>query len=163
MDNLKKLLKLLGDARIEFVIIGGVAANLHGSAQVTQDIDIVTALTPQTIQTLRACLAPYHPVHRMTLQKLSFLDAPERLDGIRNLYLSTDLGVLDILGELPGVGSFEEISHRADKTMIDAQKIKVLSLDDLIQSKTHLGRNKDKVTVLELLVIQEKRARPPQA
>jgi predicted nucleotidyltransferase len=156
MDNLKKLLQLLGNAQIEFVIIGGVAANLHGSSQVTQDIDIVTRLSAHTITKLRACLAPYHPVHRMTPQKLSFLEVPEKLDSVKNLYLATDLGVLDVLGELPGVGTFNELAARADETRLDDQIVKILSLDDLIASKTQLGRNKDKATVLELRVIKSK-------
>lgn len=158
MDNLKKLLKLLGDARIEFVIIGGVAANLHGSAQVTYDIDIVTRLNAESIQKLRACLQPFHPVHRMTPQKLSFLEVPEKLQNVKNLYIATDLGVLDIIGELPGIGRFEEIAARADQTSLDGQMVKVLCLEDLIASKTQLGRNKDKATVLELLVIKDKKA-----
>lgn len=158
MDNLKKLLKLLGDARIEFVIIGGVAANLHGSAQVTYDIDIVTRLNAESIQKLRACLQPFHPVHRMTPQKLSFLEVPEKLENVKNLYIATDLGVLDILGELPGIGTFAEIAARADQTSLDGQMVKVLCLEDLIASKTQLGRNKDKATILELLVIKDKKA-----
>ena len=76
--------------------------------------------------------------------------------GLKNLYIKTDIGVLDILGELPGVGSFEEIAKRAGETSFGGKKVKVLSLDDLIKSKMIVGREKDKATVLELKVIKEK-------
>lgn len=156
MESLKNLLNVLIDSDIDFVLIGGFAAVLYGSSQITGDIDICISLEPEQIIKLRKVLAPYHPVHRMTPKKLSFLEIPESLHGIKNLYIKTDLGTLDILGNLPGVGSPLEISLRAQWVDFFGKKIKIISLPDLIKSKQIVGRPKDLATVLELKVIQEK-------
>ncbi len=156
MESLLNLLKILTESDIDFVIIGGFAAMIYGSSQVTQDIDLCIAMNPENIEKFRKTLGPYHPVHRMTPQKLSFLKHPEELKGIKNLYVKTDLGVLDILGELPGVGSYSEIASRAIDTEFLGHKVKLVSIDDLIKSKKIVGRPKDHATVLELNVIRER-------
>ncbi|MBI2339043.1 MAG: nucleotidyltransferase [Deltaproteobacteria bacterium] len=156
MDNLNRLLKTLTDGEIDFVLIGGFAALLFGSSQVTKDIDVCVSLTPEHIDQLRKCLAPLHPKHRMTQKKLSFLEFPEDLRGLKNLYVQTDLGILDILGEVTNVGSFEEIKKRAAEISLYGKKVKVIAVDDLIKAKELLGRPKDLATVLELKVIREK-------
>lgn len=161
MNNLYKILKTLSEAKVDFVLIGGLAAVVHGSAYVTRDVDVCLLLTPENIQKLRTCLAPFNPKHRMTPQKLSFLDFPEYLTGIKNLYVQCDLGTLDLLGNVPGVGTFDEIKSRANEIDVEGLKIKVISIDDLIKSKKIVGRPKDHATILELNVIQEKMKKKP--
>lgn len=79
MQNLQKLLQFLVQSPLDFVIIGGFAAVLHGCNQTTRDIDICFVLSPEQIQLLRQILKPLHPRHRMTHEKLSFLTHPESL------------------------------------------------------------------------------------
>lgn len=79
MAELNRLFELLCDAEIDFVIVGGFAAVLHGSTMVTRDLDVCAILTTETVEKLRTALAALNPVHRLTPQKLSFLD--ERLPG----------------------------------------------------------------------------------
>lgn len=156
MNNLYEILKVLSDAEIDFVLVGGLAAVFHGSAYVTRDVDVCTLLTPENIEKLRSCLSPFNPKHRMTPQKLSFLEFPQEPTSFNNLYVQCDLGVLDLLGELPGVGTFDEIKSRANDIVMEDLQIKVISIDDLIKSKKIVGRPKDHATILELNVIKEK-------
>jgi hypothetical protein len=95
-QNFDRLLHRLADSGLDFVIIGGFAAVTHGSALMTRDLDICVLLTNETVEKLRTILADWHPRHRMTPQKLSFLEFP-KTGTVQNLYLETDFGVVDIL------------------------------------------------------------------
>ena len=78
MQDLTTLLRRLTEEGLEFVIVGGFAAVTHGSAYVTRDVDICAVLTAENIEKLRNALAHWNPKHRMTPQRLSFLNHPPR-------------------------------------------------------------------------------------
>ncbi|ACB75683.1 hypothetical protein Oter_2401 [Opitutus terrae PB90-1] len=86
------------------MIIGGYAAVTHGSAQVTRDIDMCATLTTEAVATLRRALAEWNPRHRITPQRLSFLDVSPAGTPVQNPYLQTDVGTVDILSSVLGVG-----------------------------------------------------------
>jgi len=77
MQSLSDLLTRLANSGLEFVIIGGFAGVLHGSSYVTRDLDICAVLTPANVDRLRDTLRDLNPRHRMTPQKLSFLQNPK--------------------------------------------------------------------------------------
>ena len=85
MHTLAQLLDRLVESRIDFVLIGGYAAVLHGSSQVTQDLDICAVLTEENVGRLRDALRDLDPRHRMTAEKVSFLDQPPPGTSMRNL------------------------------------------------------------------------------
>ena len=115
MQDLKKLLEILLANNVDFVLIGGFAAVVHGSTMVTQDLDICMTMSGENIKKLRAILKDYHPWHRMNPEaKRSFLEYPEELDGLNNIYLQTDLGTLDILSETQPVGDFATVKFAND-------------------------------------------------
>ena len=155
MNHLENLLTVLTKLNIDFVIIGGFAAMVHGSSQVTQDLDICCLLTEEQIATLREGLKNYNPRHRMTTEKLSFIDHPKQVAGIKNLYLETNLVVLDILSSVAGLGGFDQVVQGAMEIKIDGEVCKILSLEKLIKAKEAMSRLKDKLTVQELKVIAE--------
>jgi hypothetical protein len=159
-----QLLDRLLDSQIEFVIIGGYASIIHGSADSTQDLDICCAvLTPENIQRLRKVLADLHPKHRMTPQRLSFLEIPrEGEPPLQNLYLDTDLGTIDILTNVIGVGDFRRLKSTATKLTEQGKSYYVMSLDDLIKTKETLGRDKDLRALTQLRCIAAARNQPPQ-
>lgn len=103
MQNFSHLLQRLADAGLEFVLVGGFAAVAHGSFHLTRDVDICALLTSDNIGKLREALAGWNPKHRMTPQKLSFLLHPTPGETVNNLYLQTDLGMVDILTSIKGV------------------------------------------------------------
>ena len=148
--TLKDLLCHLADSGIPFVVVGGYAATMHGSSMVTEDLDVCAVLSPENITKLREVLAPFHPVHRITPQKLPLLDHPRELAGVNNLYLSTDLGHLDLLGSVGGVGDFERVAQGAVEVTLFGHRCKVISLDDLIAAKLFMKRPHDLETVKQL-------------
>ena len=156
MNDLNQLIQRLCDADIEFVIVGGFAAMLHGSSLVTRDLDVCAVLTTENVQKLRLAFRDAHPAHRLTPQKLSFLDNPAPGVEVRNLYLRTDLGPLDVLSSILGVGDFERIHTHAVEVELFGRRCRVISLDDLIRAKEALGREKDVFAAKELRAIRDK-------
>lgn len=156
MSELNRLLQHLCDAEVDFVIVGGFAAVLHGSSLVTRDLDVCAVLTGAQVEKLRTVLRDLHPVHRMTAQKLSFLDNPSPGVAVHNLYLRTDLGPIDVLGSILGVGDFERVRAASVEVEAFGRRCRVMSLEDLIRAKEALGREKDLLAAKELRAIQAK-------
>lgn len=161
MENFSQLLRRLADAGIEFVIIGGYAAITYGSSYLTRDVDICTALTEENVAKLRQALRDWNPKHRLTQKRLSFLNFPLPGQPLNNLYLQTDMGVIDILSSILGVGDFARLKSRAEELEVEGKRYLVISLEDLIQSKEALGREKDLLAAKELRAIAAKRRRMP--
>jgi predicted nucleotidyltransferase len=154
--TLSQLLRRLCDAEIDFVIVGGYAALLHGSTLVTRDVDICAVLSRTEVAKLRGALRDLNPRHRLTPQKLSFLNNPDPDVDVRNLYLETELGTVDILSSVLGVGDFEQVREGSIEIELLGRRCRVISLQKLIQAKQALGREKDLLAVKELLSIREK-------
>ncbi len=159
MTSLHQLLQRFVDADFEFVLIGGYASVLHGSALVTNDIDLCAALSPENVERLRAVLADLHPVHRITHEKLSFLQHPAPGAPVANLYLETDAGIVDVLSNVLGVGDYARLRRTAVEIPLFGRKCPVISLEDLIAAKEAVGREKDLLAVKELKAIAAKRGR----
>ncbi len=157
MNDLNLLLQRLADAGLEFIVIGGYAGVLHGSSYVTNDLDICVAMTRENVARLRTALSDLHPVHRMTHRKLSFIDYPPDDQDVMNLYLETDGGIVDILGDVLGIGDFQRLRQHAVEISLFGRRCWVMSMEDLIKSKEALGREKDLLTAKELRAIAAKR------
>lgn len=157
MQNFSHLLQRLADAGLDFVIVGGFAAITHGSAYITRDVDICALLTDENITKLRRALCDWNPRHRMTPQRLSFLNHPAAGQPVNNLYLQTDMGVIDVISSVLGVGDFSRLRMAAEELEVDGRKYRVISLEDLIKAKEALGREKDLLTAKELRAIAAKR------
>jgi predicted nucleotidyltransferase len=157
MQNFGQLLQRLTDAGLEFVLVGGFAAVSHGSFYVTRDVDICAVLTEENVAKLRQALKDWNPTHRMTPQKLSFLLYPPTGEAVNNLYLQTDMGMVDILTSIKGVGDYQRLNSTAEELEVDGQKIRVISLGDLITAKEAMGRERDLLTAKELKAIAAKR------
>lgn len=155
--DFKLLLNKLVENNFDFIIVGGFAAAAYGSTYVTHDLDVCAVLSPENIEKLREILADIHPKHRTTQTKPSFLVVPDELKGINNLYLETDVGVLDLLSNIIGVGDFEEVKKSSIEVSIFGHPCKVISIDDLIKSKKTLKRPKDLVVAEELVIIRGKK------
>jgi predicted nucleotidyltransferase len=156
VSDLQRLLQRLDDAGIPFVLVGGYAAMLHGSSLLTRDVDVCAVLTPPNIAKLRDAFRDFHPVHRLSSPQHSFLDVPEPGAALDNLYLNTDLGTLDLLGRIKGVGNYERVARDAIEIDLFGHRVRAISLDDLIAAKEALGRDKDLISAKELRAIREK-------
>jgi hypothetical protein len=104
-------------------------------------------------------LRDLRPAHRLTPQKLSFLDIPDPGVAVRNLYLWTEIGPVDILGSIMGIGEFESVQADSIEVDLFGRRCRVISLDGLIRAKEALGREKDLLAVKELKAIREKQAK----
>ena len=112
MIDLERALQELHRGGVEFIIVGGAAATIHGSARVTQDLDLVYARTPENIARLAAALAPHSPYLRGAPPGLPFRWDAETIRRGLNFTLTTTLGDLDLLGGIVGGGGYADLlSH----------------------------------------------------
>lgn len=150
---------LLADAGVDFVVIGGVAMLVHGSAHVTQDIDFCYSRSRENIRRLTSALLPYHPRLRGAPEGLPFMFDEETIRRGLNFTLSTDLGDVDFLGEVAGLGSYAAVRAESEKIEAFGRSFDVLSIAGLLRAKRATGRKRDKeaIHVLEsLLAIKKK-------
>jgi hypothetical protein len=153
--ELERMIRLLGDSGVEFVIVGGIAGSIHGSTQVTFDLDICYARGNDNLRRLAESLSPLHPQLRGAPAGLPFIWDIETLRRGLNFTLLTNLGDLDLLGEIPGVGSYEEVRAASVTVSLFGIECAVLSLDGLIAAKRAAGRAKDKIVLPELEALRE--------
>jgi len=148
----EKLLRLLVDAGLPFTLVGGLAAISHGSSTFTRDVDVAMPLDDDTLPRLLEALRPVHPRH-VTRPDLGLVADPARLRGFRLLLLETDLGRLDVLGELPPLDDVRELPT-VERVFGSGLVVRVLALDALIAVKAHVGRAKDGIVEAELRAIR---------
>ena len=152
-----EMLRRLNQEKVRFIVVGGVAAIKYGSARITEDVDICAPLDEENARNIIRAMSGLHPRWRMRpdLPVVS-ADSPQ-LTGLKNMYLRTDMGQLDVLGELTGVGTFAEIESRSvEGDFGDGILCRVLDLETLIASKQAVGRDKDRPAVHELKLIRDR-------
>jgi hypothetical protein len=159
MTDLVGLLRVLGEGGVECIIAGGVAANLLGSARTTIDVDVVYRRTDENIRRLVAALEPLHPYLRGAPAGLPFrFDVATVKRGL-NFTLTTDLGPLDLLGEITGGGSYDDLARESTPSTEFGAHVRCLTLEQLIATKRAAGRPKDLVALSELEALLEERNR----
>jgi hypothetical protein len=155
VNSLSRMLIALAQGNVEFVLVGGYAAVTHGVTLVTQDIDICCRFSPENLFRLQAVLAKLHPRHRMTPQRLPLELTDELCAHLKNLYLETDLCVLDCLSEVKGVGGFDSVLAHSILIALPEGTFRVLDLATLIKAKEAMNRPHDRLTLTQLRAIQE--------
>ncbi len=155
MIEFERCLNILRDEQVEFVVIGGVAGAAHGSTAVTFDLDICYARSAANLERLVRALAPFHPRLRDAPSDHPFKFDLETVRQGLNFTLTTDLGDLDLFGEVAGLGGYEQTRASSISLELYGRPCLLLSLDGLIQSKRASNRPKDKLAVLELEALKE--------
>ncbi|HKI71309.1 MAG TPA: nucleotidyltransferase [Verrucomicrobiae bacterium] len=158
-QNDQALLARLKNGGLEFVVIGGVCAVYHGVPLATFDLDICCPFGVESLGRIEAAVHDLHAVHRLTANKLSLEMTRDVFGQLKNLYLQTDLGKLDCLSEVAGVGNFDEVRKQSVVARFSYGEFRFLGLDALIASKQAAGREHDLTTVKHLLAIKERGAR----
>lgn len=158
VTDYERLLQALSAAQVEFIIVGGVAATLHGSARLTQDLDIVYARSPENLERLARALSPFHPYLRGAPPGLPFRWDAETLRRGLNFTLTTELGDVDVLGEIAGGGTYESLLPDSRSVQVFGVECLFLGLTRLIQVKRAAGRPKDFDALAELERIAEEQA-----
>jgi hypothetical protein len=155
MIQVEQTLRLLTQHQVEFVIVGGVAISAHGSSYLTYDLDVCYARTRDNLKRLAAALTPYRPRPRDFPVDLPFIWDEQTLKQGTNFTLTTDLGNIDLLGELKGLGGYAEARAASVVMNLFGLPCQVLSLAALIITKRAAGRTKDLLALPELEALRE--------
>lgn len=132
--------------RVQFVVVGGVAAVLGGAPVSTFDLDIVHARTPDNVAALSAALLDLDARYRDPAGRVLRPEA-RALAGPGHHLLATTAGPLDVLGEIVGGATYETLLPRSEVVELEGAQIYVLGLAALIESKALLNRDKDRATL----------------
>jgi hypothetical protein len=158
MSELEDIVERLIRSHVEFVLIGGFAVLAHGASLMTEDVDVCCPFTEQNLRAIESAVRELHPVHRMTPQWLPFVLTPELISSLKNLYLATDLGKLDCLSEVLGIGGYAEVKRRSIEINFESGPCRVLGIDALIEAKAATNRTRDRMAILQLKAIKERKS-----
>ena len=153
----ENIAELLASHGVEFIVIGGQAETIHGSARVTFDTDLCYRRTGSSLAGLAQALKDLRATLRGAPADLPFRIDAESLALGCNFTLRTTEGDLDLLGFVEPIGGFEELERRAETIPIGDIVVKIIALEDLIRIKEHLGRPKDRDSLLHLQAIKRLR------
>ena len=160
MEQLTEILRRIHDAKVEFSLIGGLASRHYGVTLVTEDVDICARFTPENLRRIESAVKDFHPRHRLTANRLPLELTDYLCSQLKNMYLTTDIGILDCLSEVAGVGDFEAVLASSQLMQFPFGRCYVLKIDALIQAKQTVGRPHDLITVKQLNAIKEKLLKP---
>lgn len=156
MTDFAALIRRLSTAHVEFILIGGVAATVHGSARLTRDVDVVYSRRPDNIERICEALMSVRPYLRGAPKDLPFrLDVSTVTAGL-NFTLTTDEGDLDLLGEMTGGGTYEQLRPHAVYVEVYGRQCYCLSIEQLILAKRAAGRARDLEAIAELEIIRDR-------
>ncbi|MGH2607946.1 MAG: hypothetical protein ACRDHF_02550 [Tepidiformaceae bacterium] len=143
------------DAGVEFIVIGGVAAAVHGSSRSTADLDVVYRRTTENLQRLSDALGPHQVYLRGAPPGLPFRFDERTIRNGLNFTLISDLGDIDLLGDISGGGGYDDLLPHSVQVEVFGRQCLCLTLDALIRAKRAAGRVKDLEAIAELEAIRD--------
>ena len=150
MADFPGLIAALSDHHVEYIVIGGFAGTLHGSNRFTSDLDVVYRRTHDNQRRLVEAFEGHQPYPRGAPPGLPFHFDVRTLSNGLNFTLITDLGEIDVLGEITGGGGYEDLLPESIQLEVFGRGFRCLNLDALIRVKRAAGRPKDFEAVAEL-------------
>jgi hypothetical protein len=160
VTDFQALLRALHHGQVDFILVGGVAATIHGSARLTRDVDVVYSRAPGNMARLVAALAPLRPYLRGAPPGLPFTWDESTIGRGLNFTLTTTAGDLYLFGELTGGGSFDALLPHSETVSVFGFSVRCLDLPSLIRVKRAAGRPRDLEAVAELEALLEERREP---
>ena len=157
MTDFKTIVQIFSDAGVECVIVGGLAATIHGSARLTQDIDFVYSRTATNIERLVTALKPHAPYLRGAPSGLPFDWNEATVRRGLNFTLTSAIGDIDLLGEIAGGGDYQALLPHTVTVEIFGCRCRCLDLPGLIRAKRAAGRPKDLDVLAELEALLDER------
>jgi hypothetical protein len=155
MTQLETLLATLSEAKVDFIIVGGVAARAHGSSRLTDDLDISYSRDPANLARIVEALSPVQPYLRGAPLGLPFDWSAATLRAGLNFTLTTTIGAIDLLGEITGGGGYTDLLPHASIITLFGRETLLLDLPWLIRVKRAAGRPKDLEVIAELQALRE--------
>jgi len=159
VTDFRALIQALCGSEVRFVLVGGVAATLHGSARLTQDVDVVYARDAENLGRIARALQPLKPYLRGAPPGLPFRLDEQTLAAGLNFTLTTSAGDIDLLGEIAGAGRYEALLAHSIEVELYGARCRCLDLPTLIAAKTAAGRPRDLEVIAELRALLDER--PP--
>lgn len=144
--DLAELIAVLARHGVDYVVIGGVATQVHGHRRTTMDLDLTPGPSPENLRRLGAALAELEARPRDAVPEAAEIpiDDPERLALAAVVPpLLTRHGQIHILKEPKGARGFDEMRTRALVVDLDGNDVAIVSIDDLIRMKRAAGRPVD--------------------
>lgn len=141
-----RILAELGSAGVEYIVIGGIAAAVHGSPYVTTDIDVTPARSRENLRRLSDALRALDARIRTEGVEgaLAFDHSAESLDRATVWNLTTIAGDLDLAIIPSGTSGYADLRASAIEVDLLGSVVLVAALEDVIRSKEAAGREKDR-------------------
>jgi len=158
MIDLFEVARRLSAAEVEFVIVGGIAIRGHGGNYITEDLDICYSRTRDNLKKLAGVLAPLEPKPRGISKELPFVFDWTTLQQGPNFTFETLMGDVDLLGEVKGIGGYDDLVTKSITVDFEGFPTKILSIHSLIVAKQAAGRPKDQPGLQVLYALQESEA-----
>jgi hypothetical protein len=152
--DLEALLRALGDAGVDLIVVGGAAAVIHGAPITTQDLDIVPSQAPSNLARLLRVLEQLDTRFRPVRPDRDIRPTMEHLTGTGQLNLVTEHGPLDVLLRLHDSRGFDELRSHTIEVSDAGLRVCVLDLQTLISIKQATGRARDALVVPLLVAIK---------
>lgn len=154
-----RLLQTLAKHGVEFVVIGGIAGLVHGSAYPTFDLDVVYSRTRPNLERLVSALKELQVTLRGAPADLPFQLDVRTLENGANFTFDSPHGKFDILADAAGMPRYEELSAAARVDEIEGVEVRVAAIDHLIAMKRAANRPKDRLMVEEYIVLADEQRR----
>jgi hypothetical protein len=148
--SFEKLLVRLADAKVQFVLVGGVAVTLHGYVRLTEDVDILVARDPENLHRLLASLSTYGEGFA---KELTLADFPDEEGAVR-IVEETEQSQLDVFTVMSGL-RYRDLASDAEHFAISGHSVLYASKSTLIRLKGSSVREKDRLDAAALRKLAE--------
>lgn len=148
-----RLLEILDRHGVDFVVVGGIAGNAHGSAYPTFDLDVAYARDEANLGRLAAALREMQVTLRGAPADLPFQLEARTLANGANFTFDSEFGSFDVLGEIDGMRDYEQLRAKSSIETIGGVGVRIASIDHLIAMKRAANRPKDRMAVEEYIVL----------
>ncbi len=155
MIEFEPALKSLIEKNVDFVVVGGLAISAHSTGYITTDLDFCYLRMPENLKKIASALNPFEPRLRGFPDDPPFVWDERTLQNGTNFTLKTNIGDIDLLGEVAGIGNFEAVEKESVLTKLYGCEVRILTVEGLIKAKRAAGRVKDLLVLPELEAIQE--------
>jgi hypothetical protein len=155
----EELIRRLSTANVDFVIVGGIAAALHGSRRLTDDLDICYAVDSRNLEALGEVLVGLEARLWGVDEELPFAPDAHTLSRVQLLTLETTAGRLDLMTRPDGAPPYEELKAGSEVMDLGSGLARVASIEHLIAMKQASGREQDRVDVATLEAARRLRLR----
>jgi hypothetical protein len=154
--DLTSLIEVLLDEKVEFVLVGALAAVAQGAPVTTHDVDIVHARTPENLDRLMAALGKLGARYRGRPAESPLAPDRRALETTGHSLLMTTLGPLDCLGAIEGGREYDDLVPLSTELDVEGRRLRVLGLETIVALKRESTEVKDRLMlpVLEATLVR---------